>query len=113
MLNSSGVIMAWHKITLSKEEVLSGKISEIQHLFRDVFQSHITDFNMSEVVMLSDDLPHDKFIIYFSPKCLTVSTLVDLLDTYSAEKCDPPFKGNIGLLCGDADFAQKFIRYER
>lgn len=105
--------MNWSKITLSKKDVARGKITEIQHLFRDILESYYTDFNMSEVVMLCDDLSHKKFIIYFSPKCLPIPGLVELLDVYSATKCDPPSTGRIRFLCGDIGFAQQFLRYKR
>jgi len=105
--------MSWHKITLTKEQVARGKISEVQHIFFDFILSMAGELNTSQLTMLSGRSGSNEYIIYLSPNCLAVPELKTLISAYEGKPCAIPSSGSISFLAGDSVFAQQFIRYER
>jgi len=105
--------MNWHKITLAKKEVARGKISEVQHTFFDFILSMSGELNTSQLTMLSGWSDNNEYIIYLSPKCITIPELKILINAYEGVHCSLPSSGSISFLAGDSVFAQQFVRYER
>ena len=87
--------MKWYKITLSAEEVVSGKKEAIRMQF-DVFLKKAG--NPKDAVLFVRGLGKEEVEVFISPKAAELATT--LVKEYSAIECERPAKDNLYLLLG-------------
>lgn len=93
--------MDWNKIELTIDEVVKGKISEIQNKY-DIF--YLSNRAPKEAaIFCSKGNYKEKCSIYFSPIASKIGKV--LLEEYKAILCEKPNEKEVGLLIGnDSDW---------
>ena len=93
--------MDWNKIELTIDEVVKGKISEIQNKY-DIF--YLSDRAPKKAAIFCSKGDYkEKCSIYFSPIASKISKV--LLEEYKAILCEKPNEKEVGLLIGyDSDW---------
>jgi len=93
--------MDWNKIELTIDEVVKGKISEIQSKYDIIYLSNRAP--KEAAIFCSKGDYKEKCLIYFSPKASKIGKV--LLEEYKAILCERPNKKEVGLLIGyDSDW---------
>jgi len=93
--------MDWNKIELTIDEVVNGKISEIQNKY-DIF--YLSNRAPKEAAIFCSKGDYkEKCSIYFSPIASKIGKV--LLEEYKAILCERPNEKEVGLLIGyDSDW---------
>lgn len=93
--------MDWNKIELTVDDVVKGKISEIQSKYEIIYLSNRVP--KEAAIFCSKWDYKEKCLIYFSPKASKIGKV--LLEEYETILCERPNKKEVGLLIGDdSDF---------
>ena len=101
--------MKWYKIKLTKSAIDSGEIQKIINLFRDIISTCSAEYRREGIVILGNKEFNKDYTIYFSPNCLKISSIRNLIDIYIGNITNAPLKGTVNFLCGDSKFSEQFL----
>ena len=93
--------MSWYKVELSNDQVISGKIDEIQEIFDKAYQ--IIGSPKGFALFGGDNKNEEdrtKVIekLYFSSD--SIEYLKSVIEAHDGDKCEKPAKDEVGLLLG-------------
>ncbi|QWF69847.1 hypothetical protein KEF85_10790 [Methylomonas paludis] len=90
--------MSWHRISLSRQEYLSGELNVLLGAFRAAYIARNGPEGMAMFGCWNED--GTRYLVYTTPK--SVRHIIPLLDAYSAHQTEMPDPAGLTLISGDA-----------
>lgn len=91
----------WHKINLSKEQVIGGVFSTLQDKITVIYNSHNKPEDFACFFKAKN--AQSSHTVYLSPKASIECEFI--INHYSPEECDLPDYSVMGFLSGNEDFS--------
>ena len=96
--------MAWHKVLISVDQVVSGIEIQIQNQFEILFMAAGTPKDMA---LFGSGIKDHGVELYFSPGALQYAK--GLIQLYNGTECEKPTANDIALLVGHADARKRLL----
>ena len=91
----------WYKVTLSQEDIATGKHMVLQNAFQTMFMLNQAP---KDAAMFTHKETRAPYHYFFSPGAVRISS--SLMDRYSGKECAAPQASELSLVVGDLRLAK-------